>query len=65
MLTESRYIPSGTSKFGAFTIENINGDSSLHYQLYIDGKKAWNTTLVAAGPNNEHSKSFWDFLKFY
>lgn len=59
-----RYIPSGTSKFGAFTIENIDGESTLQYQLYVDGKETWNTTLIAARPSNGASGSFWDFLKF-
>lgn len=58
-----KYIPSGTSKFGAFTIEDIDGESTLHYQLYIDGKEAWNTTLIAAKPSSTSSGSFWDFLK--
>ncbi len=64
ILTFSRYIPSGSSKFGAFTIENIDGESSLQYQLYVDGKEAWNTTLVAAKPASGTSGSIWDFLKF-
>ncbi|ATY61542.1 alkaline phosphatase family [Cordyceps militaris] len=59
-----KYIPAGSSKFGAFTIENIDGESSLHYQLYVDGKEAWNTTLVAANPASSSSGSIWDFLKF-
>ena len=59
-----RYIPSGSSKFGAFTIENIDGESSLQYQLYVNGKEAWNTTLVAAQPASGSSGSIWDFLKF-
>ncbi|EGX89466.1 alkaline phosphatase family protein [Cordyceps militaris CM01] len=59
-----KYIPAGSSKFGAFTIENIDGESSLHYQLYVDGKEAWNTTLVAAKPASSSSGSIWDFLKF-
>ncbi|TQV93146.1 alkaline phosphatase [Cordyceps javanica] len=59
-----KYIPSGSSKFGAFTIENIDGESSLQYQLYVDGKEAWNTTLIAAEPAHAPSSSIWDFLKF-
>jgi hypothetical protein len=42
-----RYIPSGTSKFGAFTIENVAGESQLQYRLFIDGEEAWNKTIVA------------------
>ncbi|OAA75638.1 alkaline phosphatase family protein [Akanthomyces lecanii RCEF 1005] len=59
-----KYIPSGSSKFGAFTIENIDGESSLQYQLYVNGKEAWNTTLVATQPVSGSSGSIWDFLKF-
>ncbi|KAJ6783013.1 hypothetical protein PWT90_09192 [Aphanocladium album] len=59
-----KYIPSGSSKFGAFTIENVEGESTLQYQLYVDGKEAWNTTLIAAKPSSGTSGSFWDFLKF-
>ncbi|KAM3555409.1 hypothetical protein ARSEF4850_006001 [Beauveria asiatica] len=59
-----KYIPSGSSKFGAYTIENIDGESLLQYQLFVDGKEVWNTTLVAAKPAGSTTGSFWDFLKF-
>jgi len=41
------YIPSGSSKFGAFTIEKIAGESALQYRLYIDGKERWTYDLVS------------------
>ena len=41
------YIPSGSSKFGAFTIENIAGESALQYRLYINGKERWTYDLVS------------------
>lgn len=59
-----RYIPSGSSKFGSFTIEDVNGESVLHYQLYVDGKEAWNTTLSASAVPGSSSGSFWDKFKF-
>jgi alkaline phosphatase D len=43
----SSYIPSGSSKFGAVTIENIAGESALQYRLYIDGKERWTYDLVS------------------
>lgn len=42
-----RYIPSGSSKFGAFTIETIAGESALQYRLFIDGKERWSIDLVS------------------
>lgn len=59
-----KYIPSGSSKFGAFTFENIDGESQLHYQLYVDGKETWNTTLVAAKAAAGAGGSIWDYFKF-
>ncbi|CAG9954174.1 unnamed protein product [Clonostachys rosea f. rosea IK726] len=55
------YIPSGTSKFGSFTIENTDGESSLLYRLFIDGKERWNTTVVAPPvPESDSAlSSFW------
>lgn len=41
-----RYIPYGASKFGAFTIETIAGESALQYRLFIDGKERWSIDLV-------------------
>ncbi|RYP04737.1 hypothetical protein DL765_010093 [Monosporascus sp. GIB2] len=58
---ELKYINSGNSKFGAITIEkHMEGDqSSLLYQIFIDGVERWNTVVLspiaAAG-----AKSFWD-----
>lgn len=44
----SSYIPGGSSKFGAFTIENkAGGESSLQYRLFINGEERWNTTIEA------------------
>jgi hypothetical protein len=37
------------SKFGAFTIENIAGESTLQYRLFINGEERW-TTMVAQPP---------------
>ncbi|CEJ80818.1 hypothetical protein VHEMI00978 [[Torrubiella] hemipterigena] len=56
-----KYIPSGTSKFGSFTIEDEDGESSLSYQLYIDGKPTWNMTLHTT-PKEPTTGSFWDKL---
>lgn len=41
------YIPSGSSKFGAFTIETIAGESALQYRLFIDGQERWSMDLVS------------------
>ncbi|QPG96538.1 hypothetical protein C2857_004494 [Epichloe festucae Fl1] len=60
------YIPFGRSKFGSFTIENVDGQSTLQYRLYIDGVERW-TTQIAQAAVLEGSKtggSFWDRLKF-
>ncbi|POR36734.1 Uncharacterized protein TPAR_03030 [Tolypocladium paradoxum] len=60
------YIPSGSSKFGSFTIENIAGESTLQYHLYIDGQQRWSTLLVeppvAEGFNP--GGSFWERIGF-
>ncbi|KAG6034708.1 hypothetical protein E4U41_006426 [Claviceps citrina] len=61
------YIPSGRSKFASFTIENVNGQSTLDYRLYIDGVERWTTQLVQPA-DIEDSKtgwSFWDRLKLF
>lgn len=44
-----RYIYKGNSKFGAITIENLEGgeQSSLKYRLFIDGVEAWNTVVLS------------------
>ncbi|KFA77801.1 hypothetical protein S40288_00415 [Stachybotrys chartarum IBT 40288] len=61
-----KYIPSGTSKFAAITIESIGEESTLHFRVYINGEEAWSTLLVAPHvvqavvPKN----SIWDRLKF-
>ena len=70
MLTfDQRYIPYGTSKFGAFTIENIDGESNMLYRLFIDGQEKWNTTIVphkVESPVFENPVgSFWDKIKFF
>lgn len=71
MLTVRSYIPSGTSKFGAFTIEKVDGESTLLYRLFIDGKETWSTIVAAAPapPPTEDSRSplsaFWDKIKFF
>lgn len=63
-----RYHHSGMSKFGAFTIEEEDGDSKLLYRLFISGEEKWNTTITAPPlPAEEEKKaasgSFWDRLK--
>ncbi|PFH57161.1 hypothetical protein XA68_15421 [Ophiocordyceps unilateralis] len=45
-----RYIPAGTSKFGAFTIQNMAGKSTLDYQLFIDGQERWSMRIFEAPP---------------
>ena len=51
-----RYIPGGMSKFGAFTIENIAGESTLQYRLFINGEETW-STLIAQPPVVASSKA--------
>ena len=63
-----RYINSGNSKFGAITIEkHMEGDqSSLLYQVFIDGVEKWNTVVLSPLPETgaKGTGSFWDrFLK--
>ncbi|PNP39395.1 hypothetical protein TGAM01_v207063 [Trichoderma gamsii] len=63
-----QYHHSGMSKFGAFTIEEEDGDSKLLYRLFISGEEKWNTTITAPPlPAEEEKKaasgSFWDRLK--
>lgn len=66
-LTISRYIPSGTSKFGAFTMEQVAGESTLEYRLFIDGQERWRTELVAvpAAEGFSSGESFWDKIRFF
>ena len=62
-----RYIYKGNSKFGAITIENMEGgtQSSLKYRLYVDGEEVWNTVLLSPDlPGGEAARgSFWDMFK--
>ncbi|KAK5993582.1 hypothetical protein PT974_07016 [Cladobotryum mycophilum] len=61
-----QYLHAGNSKFGSFTFENKEGESTLFYQLFIDGEETWNTT-VTAPPVPESEKrtgSFWDKFRF-
>jgi len=55
-----RYIHKGNSKFGAITIENMEGgdQSSLKYRLFIDGEEVWNTVILS--PSQVSAGSFWD-----
>lgn len=66
VLIEDSYIPSGSSKFGSFTIENIDGQSILQYTLYIDGEERWTTQLSAPIVEEaaKASGSFWDRFNF-
>lgn len=59
-----RYIHSGNSKFGSLTIENLaeGEQSSLKYNLYIDGEIVWNT-IILSPPVEKAPSSFWDKLK--
>jgi alkaline phosphatase D len=63
-----RYIHKGNSKFGAITIENLEGgdQSSLKYRLFIDGEEVWNTVILSPPPaagGGMFSGSFWDKFK--
>ncbi|KXX72792.1 Alkaline phosphatase D [Madurella mycetomatis] len=62
-----KYIHKGNSKFGAITIENLEGgdrSSSLKYRLYVDGVEVWNTVVLSPPPVFASSKgSFWDKFK--
>ncbi|KAK1778385.1 PhoD-like phosphatase-domain-containing protein [Copromyces sp. CBS 386.78] len=46
---EIKYINKGNSKFGAITIENLEGGdhSSLKYRLFVDGEEVWNTVVLS------------------
>ncbi|KAH7318419.1 PhoD-like phosphatase-domain-containing protein [Stachybotrys elegans] len=61
-----KYISSGRSKFAAITIEDIAGESTLQFRLYINGEEAWSTVIVAPHfPKSDSSfGSIWDKLKF-
>jgi alkaline phosphatase D len=64
-----RYIHAGQSKFGALTIEMLEDGnlSSLQYSLYVNGKEAWNTTILspeATIVDEVKGSSFWSRLKF-
>ncbi len=53
-----RYINRGNSKFGVVTIPPDDDSSRMQYQLFVDGQKAWNTTVEA--PYVAKAPSFWD-----
>ncbi|KAI1256089.1 hypothetical protein MGN70_002250 [Eutypa lata] len=61
---ELKYINTGNSKFGAITIEkHMEGDqSSLLYQVFIDGVEKWNTVVLSPIPaaGAKSTGSFWD-----
>ncbi|KAG6318063.1 hypothetical protein E4U22_005734 [Claviceps purpurea] len=61
------YIPSGHSKFGSFTIDNVDGQSTLEYRLYIDGVERWTKRIVQTGIIGESSSgaSLWDRVKLF
>lgn len=62
----ARYIPSGTSKFGALTIESIAGESVLQYRLFIDGQERWSTHIVSpvSLPQSENPlASLWSRIR--
>ncbi|KAL2025095.1 hypothetical protein VTK56DRAFT_97 [Thermocarpiscus australiensis] len=62
-----KYIHKGNSKFGAITIENLEGgeQSSLKYRLFVDGVEVWNTVVLSPPPvvGNTPASSFWDRFK--
>ncbi|KAL2264291.1 hypothetical protein VTK26DRAFT_7896 [Humicola hyalothermophila] len=61
-----KYIYKGNSKFGAVTIENLEGgeQSSLKYRLFVDGVEVWNTVILSPTPTaGEKTGSFWDKFK--
>ena len=62
-----RYIHKGNSKFGAITIENLEGgeQSSLKYRLFVDGEEVWNTVVLSPPPtgSGRSGGSFWDKFK--
>ncbi|KAK4104903.1 hypothetical protein N658DRAFT_493004 [Parathielavia hyrcaniae] len=62
-----KYIHKGNSKFGAITIENLEGgdQSSLKYRLFVDGEEVWNTMILSPPPpaGGKSAGSFWDRLK--
>ncbi|KAM4056312.1 phoD-like phosphatase domain-containing protein [Hirsutella rhossiliensis] len=62
-----KYIPSGTSKFGTFTMEQIASGSTLEYRLFIDGQEQWRTELVEAPVVAGFSSggSFWDKIGLF
>lgn len=66
-LQKRRYIPSGHSKFGSFTIDNVDGQSTLEYRLYIDGVERWTKRIVQTGIIGESSSgaSLWDRVKLF
>ncbi|KAK7430334.1 hypothetical protein QQZ08_003082 [Neonectria magnoliae] len=60
------YIPGGTSKFGSFTIEKVDGKSTLLYRLFINGNETW-STVVDAPPvpaTEKNTPSIWDRIRF-
>jgi alkaline phosphatase D len=61
-----RYIHKGNSKFGAITIENLEGgdQSSLKYRLFIDGEEVWNTLFLSppSAAGGKPGGSFWNKL---
>ncbi|KAK3297016.1 PhoD-like phosphatase-domain-containing protein [Chaetomium fimeti] len=57
-----KYIHKGNSKFGAISIENLEGgdQSSLKYRLFIDGEETWNTVILSPPPLfGKSGGSFW------
>ncbi|KAL2152439.1 hypothetical protein VTH82DRAFT_5623 [Thermothelomyces myriococcoides] len=63
-----KYIHKGNSKFGAITIENMEGSdqSSLKYRLFIDGEEVWDTVVLSPPPvkADRSTGSFWSRLGF-
>ncbi|KAK4179531.1 PhoD-like phosphatase-domain-containing protein [Triangularia setosa] len=60
-----KYIHKGNSKFGAITIENLEGgdQSSLKYRLFVDGEEVWNTVLLSPKGDQAPARgSFWSKL---
>ncbi|KAK4155485.1 PhoD-like phosphatase-domain-containing protein [Chaetomidium leptoderma] len=72
-----KYIYKGNSKFGAITIENLEGgdQSSMKYRLYVDGEEVWNTVVLSPPPpanggrlggSDGHRSCYdWEFIRDY
>ena len=60
------YISGGSSKFGSLSIADVDGQSTLQYTLFIDGKETWSTSIASppAIKSSSAAGSFFDRLGF-